>query len=120
MKSRLLLALTVGLLATAAIGGVALANGGDWLQGPPPHGHVLLNGVEIGQDGVSYTKCVELAAGRTLRGSAHHDSVHTGAAGGSPFAQGALFDAGHGVVPLAPLTPWTGCDDLPNPIPLGD
>ena len=117
MKQRVL-ALAIGLLATAAIGGVALANGGDWVPGPPPHGHVLLNGMELGPDGVSYTKCVELANGRVLRGSAHHDSVHTGNAGGSPFAQGALFNAGHGVVPLAPLTPWGGCDDLPNPIPL--
>lgn len=118
MKSRLMLALTVGLLATVAIGGVALAKGGDWPERLPPHGHVLLNGVEIGEDGVSYTKCVELAAGKKLRGSAHHDSVHTGNAGGSPFAPGALFNAGHGVVPLDPLTPWEGCDDLPNPIPL--
>jgi hypothetical protein len=26
--------------------------------------------------------------------------------------------AGHGVVPLSPWTPWEGCDDIPNPIPL--
>ena len=115
---RLGVALAVGLLATVAIGGIVLANGGDWVGIDDPHGHVLLNGVEFGPDGITYSKCVELADGRVLRGSAHHDSVHTGNAGGSPFAQGALFDAGHVVVPLSPWTPWEGCDDIPNPIPL--
>jgi hypothetical protein len=43
---------------------------------------------------------------------AHHESVHTGVAGGSPFVQGALWDAGQIVAPLAPLTPWTGCESL--------
>ncbi len=111
------LAMAVGLLATAAFGGVVLAGGGSWGR-VPPHAHVPLNGVEIGPDGVAYEKCVELAHGKVLRGSAHHDSVHTGVAGGSPFVMGALWDAGHAVVPLAPLTPFQSCDGIPNPIPL--
>ncbi len=112
-----MLAFAVGLLATAAIGGVALANGGDWGE-VPPHGHVMLVRAELGEGGISYNRCVEFAAGKVLRGSAHHDSVHTGVPGGSPFVQGALFKAGNVVVPLEPITPLTGCGDIPNPLPL--
>ena len=100
--------------ATAAVVGVQAK---DW--GPiPPHGHVMLIGAEVGGGQISYDKCVEFAAGQTLSTTAHHASVHTGVAGGSPFVQGKLWDAGKVVVPLAPLTPFAGCADIPNPIPL--
>lgn len=106
-------------LALGLWSGAALAGGGDW--GPvPEHGHVMLIGVEFDEAAglVYFDRCVELAAGVPLRGSAHHDSVHTGAAGGSPFAMGALFNAGNWVVPLAPFGPptWTGCESFESPL----
>jgi hypothetical protein len=105
------LVLSMGLFA-----GAALARGNDW--GPvPPHGHVMLIGTEVVGGQVHFDRCVELAAGQPLRGPAHHNSVHTGTAGGSPFVQGALFKAGNWVVPLAPLTPFTGCADFSSPFP---
>ncbi len=88
----------------------------------PPHGHIMLLGVTVEEteDGVfvHYDRCVELAKGKALPTPAHHHSLHTGTPGGSPFAQGALFQAGIWVVPLDPLIPGLfGCDGLPNPIP---
>ena len=95
--------------ATAA---TVSAQGKDWGD-VPPHGHVMLLGAEIDGGKLYFRRCVEFAAGKTLPNSAHHDSVHTGNAGGSPFAPGALFlNAGHIVAPLAPLTPWTGCESF--------
>ena len=46
-------------------------------------------------DTLVFDRCVEFAAGAALRVAAHHESVHTGNAGGSPFVMGALWDAGH-------------------------
>ena len=104
--------LILGATAAAAV----TAQGKDW--GPiPPHAHVMLIGAEIGAGGITYDKCVDFAAGKTLSTTAHHAGVHTGAAGGSPFVQGALFNAGKVVVPMAPLTPFTGCASIPNPLP---
>ncbi len=105
-------AMAVGLLA-----GTAGAGGHQWHEDVEPHGHVMLLGVELSENGVSYHRCVEFAAGRILRGPAHHHSVHTGAAGGSPFVQGALWNAGHAVIPLYPFVPfpWFGCESFPNP-----
>jgi hypothetical protein len=103
-----LVALIMG--ATAA---TVSAQGKDW-GGIPPHGHVMLLGAEIDFEAgtLHFDRCVEFAAGRALPNRAHHDSVHTGRAGGSPFVQGALWHAGHIVAPLAPLTPWTGCESF--------
>jgi hypothetical protein len=112
------MAMALGLLA-----GTALAKGKSEWHGVPPHGHIMLLGVTVEEteEGVfvHYDRCVELAKGKALPTPAHHDSLHTGTPGGSPFVQGALYDAGIWVVPLAPLTPITGCDGLPNPIPFG-
>ena len=102
----LLVALIMG--ATAA---TVSAQGRDW-GSVPPHAHVMLLGAEIDEGHLFFDSCVEFAAGRVLPNAAHHLSVHTGVAGGSPFVQGALWDAGHIVAPLAPLTPWTGCESF--------
>jgi len=104
----LLVAVSLGAFAATAN-----AQGKDW-GAIPPHGHVMLLGAEIDEGRLFFDRCVEFAAGAALPNSAHHDSVHTGAAGGSPFVQGALWDAGHIVVPLAPLVPydWTGCESF--------
>jgi hypothetical protein len=109
---KLLPLLSVALI----IGGTAAAvsvQAKDW-GGIPPHGHVLLLGAEIEAGSLYFDRCVEFAAGEALPNTAHHMSVHTGAAGGSPFVQGALWDAGHIVVPLAPYVPfaWTGCESF--------
>lgn len=104
-------ALAIGVLASTA-----LAGGKEWGD-IPPHGHVMLIGANIEDGMVHFDRCVEFANGRKLRVPAHHHSVHTGAAGGSPFAPGALFNAGNWVVPLAPLTPFEGCAGIPNPFP---
>jgi hypothetical protein len=107
-KALPLLSAVLILGATAA---AVSAQGKEWGQ-VPPHGHVLLIHASIDGGTLTFDRCVEFAAGRTLPKAAHHESVHTGAAGGSPFAPGALYAAGHIVVPLAPLTPWTGCEDF--------
>jgi hypothetical protein len=101
------------LSAVLIIGATAatVSAGKDW-GGIPPHGHIMLLGAEIEGGTLTFDRCVEFAAGKTLRTTAHHDSVHTGVPGGSPFVQGALWDAGHIVAPLAPLTPWTGCESV--------
>lgn len=106
------LAMAFGLFA-----GTALAGGHEW-EHVDAHGHVMLIGVELEVDGgdlfVHFKKCVELPK---LRVPAHHHSIHTGNAGGSPFAPGALFHAGNWVVPLDPLTPFTGCDSFSSGMP---
>lgn len=108
-------ALIVGATAAAAVG-VQAKSWGD----VPPHGHIMLLKAEISADGrVYFDRCVEFAAGRMLRTSAHHDSVHTGVPGGSPFVQGKLWDAGKIVAPLAPLTPLNGCEDVWSGMPIG-
>ena len=110
---RRLLPLLLGALLVGATAATALAQGKDW-GGIPPHGHVMLLGAEIDGEQLFFHRCVEFAAGAALPNRAHHDSVHTGAAGGSPFVQGALWNAGHIVVPLAPFGPpvWTGCESF--------
>lgn len=111
--SLVLVALLVG--ATAA---TVSARGKDWGE-TPPHGHVMLLHASIDGGNLYFDRCVEFAAGAALPKAAHHESVHTGAAGGSPFAQGALWHAGHIVAPLAPLTPWTGCESFESGMSLG-
>jgi hypothetical protein len=109
---RKVLPLVSALLIIGATAATVSAQGKDW-GGIPPHAHVMLLGAEIDGEGtLTFDRCVEFAAGRALPNRAHHDSVHTGVAGGSPFVQGALWDAGHIVAPMAPLTPWTGCESL--------
>jgi hypothetical protein len=102
--------LSAALIIGATVATVS-AQAKDW-GGIPPHGHVMLIGAEIQGGTLVFDRCVEFAAGRTLRTTAHHASVHTGVAGGSPFVMGKLWDAGKIVAPLAPLTPWTGCESF--------
>ena len=108
---RVLALVSVALIVGATVAAVS-AQAKDW-GGIPPHGHVMLLDAEISETGIlTFDGCVEFAAGRTLSSTAHHASVHTGVAGGSPFVQGKLWDAGKIVAPLAPLTPFTGCESL--------
>lgn len=95
----------------------AVDAGGHKWGDVPPHGHVMLIGVEVFDGAAHYDRCVEFKA---LPVPAHHGSIHTGKAGGSPFAQGALFDAGNWVIPLPPFVDlgFTGCENVPNPFPL--
>jgi hypothetical protein len=102
--------LSAALIIGATVATVS-AQAKDW-GGIPPHGHVMLIGAEIQGGTLVFDRCVEFAAGRTLSTTAHHASVHTGVAGGSPFVMGKLWDAGKIVAPLAPLTPWTGCESF--------
>jgi hypothetical protein len=117
----LLVATAVGL---GILAGTAAAAGHDqgrseWPDGLPPHGHVMLVRVVVDDGHVYFNRCVDLAAGKTLRGTAHHDSVHTGVPGGSPFAGGVLFQAGNWVIPTQGLTPFTGCEDFTSGMPFG-
>lgn len=110
------------LSAVIILGATAVAvsaQGKDW-GGIPPHGHVMLLRAAFEGDTLVFDRCVEFAAGAALPNRAHHDSVHTGAAGGSPFVQGALWKAGHIVVPLSPLVPydWHGCESFVSGMPL--
>ena len=100
------LALVLGLVAMPAAA-----------QGPPEHGHVLLLGVETVPNPdypaagppvfvTGFRKCVDIANARPLPLHVHHDTIHMGHAGH------ALRSAGHLVVPLAPLTPYTSCADI--------
>lgn len=118
---RRVLPLVLGALLMGATAATAFAQGKDWGDIPvPPHGHVLLINAELDGGKLYFDKCVEFAAGEALPNRAHHDSVHTGNAGGSPFAPGALLlRAGHVVAPLAPLTPWDGCEDLSSGMSVG-
>lgn len=74
----------------------------------PEHGHLLLTGLEFDESGdpVGYKKCRELANGDPVPLNAHHANLHVGHAGE------ALWDAGNAVVPLAPLTPWSNCEEF--------
>ena len=108
---RVLALLSVALIVGATVAAVG-AQAKSWGD-VPPHGHIMLLDAEISEVGIlTFDRCVEFAAGRTLSTTAHHASVHTGVAGGSPFVMGKLWDAGKIVVPLAPLTPFTGCESV--------
>ena len=114
---RLIILVFAMAMGSSLFAGAALAadhgNGkNNWPDGLPPHGHVMLVRVEVVEGDVFFNKCVDLAAGKTLRGTAHHDSVHTGVPGGSPFAGGVLFQAGNWVIPTQGLTPYAGCEDF--------
>lgn len=106
--------------ATTLFAGTALAGGHEWHEDVPPHGHVMLQGVDVVDGFVVFRRCVEFANGRALPTPAHHHSVHTGNAGGSPFVGGPLFQAGNWVIPLGPFAglPFTGCESFPGPFPL--
>jgi hypothetical protein len=73
----------------------------------PPHGHMLIHGVEFSEDGVTYRKCVDLANNRALPLHSHHERVHFGTAG-----QALFVNAGHLVVPTSPLSDIDDCAHL--------
>lgn len=61
---------------------------------PPPHGHMLVLGVEYTAGApTGFRKCIDLAAGKPVPLNAHHAHMHMGTAGE------ALEGAGHAVVP---------------------
>jgi hypothetical protein len=96
-----------------ALAGTGLALGltagtSAWAEGgepPPPHGHILVLGLQFDEEEnlVGYRKCIDLANNRALPLHAHHRALHTGRGGE------ALWAAGHGVAPTAPL--WPGLEN---------
>jgi hypothetical protein len=104
---------TAGLVCLGSLVMAAPAHADRHPDGPPPlHGHMLVLGVKYVDDQpVGFRKCVELAGGRALPLKAHHQHAHTGRAGE------ALMAAGHLVVPMAPLTPFTSCAQLKQLFP---
>lgn len=113
---RRLVTLVVSLAMAVALFGATAFAGGNPKEWPPgfEHGHAMLIGVEVEftSEGLvaHYKKCVEFKA---LPVMAHHHSIHTGNAGEALFEK-----AGNAVLPLAPLTPFESCDDIPNPLPV--
>jgi hypothetical protein len=98
----------VAAAAMALIG--VLGSGPTGASELPEHGHVMLLGAVWTGSGPdtdisSYDRCVDLANGNALKNHAHHNTIHTGIAGG------AVKKSGHLVIPTAPLAPpWlTGC-----------
>jgi hypothetical protein len=85
-------------------------------QATPEHGHVLLIGADFSENPNypdqpgprlfihDYERCVDLANGQRLANHVHHESIHTGTAG-----QAIETRTGNLVVPLDPITPFTGC-----------
>jgi hypothetical protein len=103
MKRSLVLLMAAGLLV-GVLGTPGVAQEGP----PPPHPHMLVLGLEFdGEEPVDYKKCVDVAGNRAVPLNAHHAHIHTGTAG-----EMLATNAGHAVVPGAPLTPWANCQEL--------
>lgn len=106
---------TTRILSAAAVAALALglpsAAQADETHATPEHGHMLVLGFEFSDTGVTYDKCVDIAAGKALPVHVHHEGLHAGRAGD------ALRNAGHFPVPTAPLTPWENCEDLAEAFP---
>lgn len=83
--------LTVGLLAAPA---AAHDDHNDDWGDMGPHPHALVLHVAFGPAGVTYAQCVDLAGGRALPTSNHHQGIHTGTAGTALSER-----AGHVVAP---------------------
>ncbi len=103
MVKRTMLLVAALTLLTGLFPGVASAVEGP----PPPHGHMLILGLEFGPGGVTYRKCVDLANNQALPLHAHHEHVHTGKAG-----EALRTNAGHFAVPTAPYSPFLNCAHL--------
>lgn len=74
----------------------------------PLHPHALVIGAGGDeQTGFTAVNCIDLAANQSLPLNAHHDHIHTGAAGAALNSHTSNF-----AIPLAPLTPWADCDAL--------
>ena len=89
-------------LLTGLLPGMASANGEI-----PPHGHMLIQGVKFGPEGVTYRKCVDLANNQVLPLHVHHEKVHFGRAG-----EALRTNAGHFVVPTTPFSDIEDCAHL--------
>jgi hypothetical protein len=89
------------------------------LAQPPLHPHVLMLHVELSFPDADtlvlegFHRCIDLAAGRSLPLRAHHSGLHTGTAG-----EALLFNAGHAVIPGAPLTDWANCAEFEAALPI--
>ena len=103
---------SVGAIARTAVavaGAVVLTGAGavaaqaDEHSAAPAHGHILVLGVQFGDEGLTFRNCVNVAAGQQLPLRAHHEHLHHGTAGE------ALQAAGNYVVPTAPRSEWTDC-----------
>lgn len=105
MKRTLVLMILAGTLIVGLLAGPALSSPPWGEEPPPPHGHLMLTGVEYDSDGepVDYKKCRELANGKPVPKHAHHEHRHVGGAG---------EQSGNIVVPLAPLAPWENCAEF--------
>ena len=106
MKSTMLLVAALTLL-TGLFPGMASANGG-----PPPHDHMLVQGVEFGPGGITYRKCVDLASNRAIPLNAHHAALHQGTGGQALFTH-----AGHVVIPTSPYSHIDNCAHLARLFP---
>jgi hypothetical protein len=75
----------------------------------PDHGHLLVTGIQFDAEGepIGYRHCRLLAAGRPVPLNAHHAHIHTGRAGEMLWTK-----ANAAVVPLAPLAPWSTCEEF--------
>lgn len=114
---RIMTVLVSVAMALGLFAGTALAGGHEWHV--PRHGHVMLIGAEIDGGKLFFDKCVEF---KPLPVPAHHHSIHTGPAGGSPLVGGPLFQAGNWIIPLEPFIPGpTGCESfvsgMDSPLP---
>ena len=94
--------LVLSLVGVLAIPAMASANGGI-----PPHGHMLVLGVEFGPTGPTYKKCVDLANNQAVPLHAHHEHLHFGSTG-----EKLRTNAGHFVVPTAPFSDIIDCAHL--------
>lgn len=108
MRKTTAVVVTAGLVSLGSLAFAAPVHS----DGPPLHGHMLVLGVKyVEGDPVGFRKCIDLAAGKRLPNKAHHEHAHTGQAGV------ALGEAGHAVVPTAPLSPIRDCAHLKELFP---
>ena len=110
-------ALAMGAAVTLVVGPLGAAASAHEHGGPPPlHGHIKLIGLQFDQQGepFGFRKCIHLPSGNALPLKAHHAHLHTGRAGE------AQWNAGHAVVPLAPLSPWSSCADFCRALEAGE
>ncbi len=105
-KSLSLIAAVLAALLLAA-GTAAADEHGD--EETPLHPHALIIGGRETPTGFVATGCVDLAANQSLPLNAHHDHIHTGAAGAALNSH-----TGNFAVPTAPFAdlPWADCDEL--------
>ena len=103
-KARALVRTAVAAAAAALVTGAGAVAAQADEQGPAPaHGHFLVLGVQVGDEGLTFRSCIDVAAGRQLPLHAHHEHLHHGS------AAEALQAAGNYVVPTMPLTTWADC-----------